>query len=285
MSNSLLCRPANRSDHTSLSAFLGGDIKLHRHMDWRTKLDWLGYQPFWLLKDKRQIQGVLSFPPDLAGVYWIRLFAASSYFPLAKAWEMLFSNAFQQYLFPKEAMIVALAYQSWMKNLLLSHGWQEYHQVVLMHWSGRLPEKVDLPCEALLRPMMHIDLEQVAFIDAQSFEPVWQHSSDAITRAFKQSVYATVVEIDDEVVGYQISTAEQFRAHLARLAVLPALRCQGIGYALVRDMLKHFKRPWTREISVNTQHNNQDSIRLYKKLGFELTEDSYPILNYPLAQP
>jgi hypothetical protein len=40
-------------------------------------------------------------------------------------------------------------------------------------------------------------------------------------QAYEQSAFATLMEIEGQIVAYQISTATSFSAHLALLAVLP----------------------------------------------------------------
>ena len=283
MDNTLLARPATQADHSELSIFLNSDIKIHRHLDWRAMLDWLSCEPFWLLMDSEKIQAVLSCPPDPVNIYWIRLFAISISFSNKRAWEILFRHVLQNHSFPAQSRIVALVYQAWMQEVLISQNWKTYQNVILLKWNRKIPSKPTLNEKCFIRPMMFSDLEIVAEIDAQSFEPVWQHSLETIRHAYEQAAYATVLEVNSEVIAYQISTAEHVRAHLARLAVLPAYRRQQYGYALVVDMLYHFRRPWIKEITVNTQEDNLKSIHLYQKTGFALTGETYPILEYPLT--
>jgi RimJ/RimL family protein N-acetyltransferase len=47
-------------------------------------------------------------------------------------------------------------------------------------------------------------------------------------------------------------------------------------------MLWHFSVPWMRQITVNTQHDNQASIHLYQRAGFEYQGESFPIFQYPV---
>jgi hypothetical protein len=46
------------------------------------------------------------------------------------------------------------------------------------------------------------------------------------------SAYATVAEIGDQLVGFQISTSNLFAYHLARLAVLPEMQQPMVGFRL-----------------------------------------------------
>jgi len=100
--------------------------------------------------------------------------------------------------------------------------------------------------------------------------------------AFLQSGYATVVENNDNVIGYQITTENLSAAHLARIAVLPEFQKNGIAGYLVSDLINFYKKSGFSRITVNTQNDNQSSAMLYKKFGFSLLPDHYPVFTYQL---
>jgi ribosomal protein S18 acetylase RimI-like enzyme len=99
---------------------------------------------------------------------------------------------------------------------------------------------------------------------------------------FSQAGYASLAQIGDEVVGYQISTRSSFGVHLARLAVLPGFQGRGIGFALVQALLKQARFAGLHRVTVNTQGDNQASLALYQKMGFILTGENYTVFTYPL---
>ena len=107
-----------------------------------------------------------------------------------------------------------------------------------------------------------------------------EHSFELIELAYEQAAYATIAAIDDEIVGYQISTATQYGAHLGRLAVDPQAQRRGIGFALLRHLQRQFKDTGPARISVNTHDTNQSSLGLYLKAGFSKTEEIYPVYQY-----
>jgi ribosomal-protein-alanine N-acetyltransferase len=124
---------------------------------------------------------------------------------------------------------------------------------------------------------MFEDLPAIAQLDAETFEPLWVNSLASIEQAYLQSEYATVAEKNQQIVGFQITTQNTFSAHLGRLAVTPAQQGQGIGMALLHDMLTHFQRIGIFKVGVNTQSTNQQSLRLYQRAGFVLTGVSFPV--------
>jgi ribosomal protein S18 acetylase RimI-like enzyme len=87
-----------------------------------------------------------------------------------------------------------------------------------------------------------------------------------------------VAVIDQKIVGYEMTTASQFSAHLARLAVLPEFRRGRIAKSMVCEMLRYFSNRGMMQLTVNTQNDNAASLHLYQSLGFERTGEEYPIL-------
>ncbi|HUV28496.1 MAG TPA: GNAT family N-acetyltransferase, partial [Anaerolineales bacterium] len=116
--------------------------------------------------------------------------------------------------------------------------------------------------------------------DKLAFGSIWHNSRISLEYAFRQAAIATITEIDGEIVGYQISTAMQMGGHLARLAIHPQIQRQGIGYAILRDLLIQFKQRGAMRITVNTQEDNLGSIALYENSGFSRTGETYPVYLY-----
>ena len=80
----------------------------------------------------------------------------------------------------------------------------------------------------------------------------------------------------------ELSTANDFSAHLARVAVLPQFQHEHIGHQLVEDMIDSFFQKGISSITVNTQSTNHASLRLYKKIGFRPTGDQFPVYGLPI---
>lgn len=145
--------------------------------------------------------------------------------------------------------------------------------------SGEIPEHK--PCPDLsIRPMSLDDLPSVEAIDKEAFGSLWHNSRQSLEYAFRQAAIATVVYCEENLVGYQISTAMQMGGHLARLATHPDYQRQGIGYSILRDLLLQFKQRGAKRITVNTQETNHASISLYENSGFMRTGETYPVFQY-----
>jgi len=254
--------------------------RVHQHLDWMRAVDWLDQMPFYLAEVDGNIRAALACPPDPERVAWIRVFAAVSATGIYDLWDALWERAHQDYLLSREVdWVVAILIQSWMKKLLVGKGFVERQRVVLLEWLPQdLPAGSELPLE--IREMRREDLPIVEKIDAAAFHPIWRNSLRALENAFIQAEIATIAFMGQKAVAYQISTATNEGGHLARLAVLPDFHSQGIGFAMVRDVLEKFLRRGARKVTVNTQSDNLASLGLYAKLGFQRTGDEFPVYQY-----
>lgn len=271
-------------DIQSLANLIHFDSLVHRHLDYRPPLNWVGEQPFPLLRHDREIVAAMACPPDPPRVAWIHLFAASYQIDPEKAWDRLWAAALEQ-LAQDEivAEAAAIPMHAWFEKILNKNHFQPTHSIVMLHWNRGAPlPKAHLPPGAILRSMTPEDLPEVQVVDETAFVPVWQNSLVCLEYALRQAAVATVVALGEHIVAYQISTTTPMGGHLARLAVLPELQGQGIGYALVRDLLAVFERSGAQTVSVNTQQKNEPSLAIYRKAGFQLTGEQYPIYQFAI---
>ena len=277
-----ITRPATLDDRKRLSYLIHFETYVHRHLDYRPPLDWVGYYPFLVLEQGNEIISALACPPDPPQVAWIRLFTTVYHYSVDQAWQTLWPFAYgelQEEYHP--GWVAAIPMQQWFASLLEKSDFQFTHSIVTLSWDrSSLPEIIKLN-GVTIRPMALDDLKAVRAIDAAAFVPIWQNSEAYLEVAFRQASMATVAEQNGALVGYQISTATPMGGHLARLAVLPLNQGRGLGYALLHNLLTQFSRRGARSITVNTQKDNQASLALYKKAGFRLTGEEYPV--YQLA--
>ncbi len=278
-----IVRTAQKSDQDAIQFFMDHAAAVHRHLDWRSPFDWFGNRNFLLSLQNEEIAGLLICTAEPDEVFWVRIFGADRFSQIEKQWKFLFKQLTVQLQDQKSPLTIAsIAYFDWMKKLLIENQWVVQQEVVQLRWVQKNLSKLDKkwPEELSIRPMTYNDIKTVTKIDQDCFLYIWKQSQDVIRRAFEQSSYTTVAVLEDEIVGFQISTSHKSIAHLARLAVLPKFQGQHIGQALVQNMLRHYSRPWIHEITVNTQHDNQVSLNLYHKMGFETTGERFPIFVY-----
>ncbi|NOZ00071.1 MAG: GNAT family N-acetyltransferase [Chloroflexi bacterium] len=276
-----LVRPADVRDQRKIANLMFFEAHVHRHLDWRTPLDWLGSPLYWVIEHNDQIVAALACPQDPPPIAWVRLFAHAGHFSSRDAWNMLWETAKAELGERGGATVAAITLHTWFQTLLQDSGFANRQQIIMMAWENRPVPQCARPRGVLLRPMTPDDLPQVADLDAAAFPPIWQNSLSALERAFPQAVVSTVAENEEgRLVGYQISTQSPFGAHLARLAVQPDAQQRGIGSALVCDLTAQLVHRGIQRLTVNTQSDNFASLALYKKNGFQTTGEQYPVYVY-----
>ena len=276
MSASLL-RPALPSDSQSISKLLL-ENEHHRHLDWRDPLGLLGLQPFLVLERGAQITAALACPPDPPGIAWLRLFATGGGESRIRSWNELWNTALGT--LSGKITAAAISLHDWMNDLLRSSGFQLTQELVMLE-KRVIPTHPSPPTSTPgIRPMLVQDLPSVAELDAAAFPLLWQITYADLQRAHQLAVFATVVEEQGRMQGYQVSTQTSIGLHLARLAVHPALQGKGIGQALVQDLFGKANQQGIKCCTVNTQGDNAVSLSLYNKLGFTLTGEKYPVFTF-----
>ena len=274
-------RPADLSDQQQLSNLIFFENRLHRHLDWRSPLEWLGAPFYWALDDGGQIMAALACPPEREVIAWVRLFVYSGRWSAENAWDMLWPAAREEIARAGGAKVAAIAIQPWFQNLLAAGGFENRQQIVLLEWRYR-PTAAHQTSGIRIRKMTEADLPEVEKTDAASFEPLWQNPLETLRRAFAQALYATVAQNEDRIIGYQISTGGGQRAHLARLAIHPVVQGKGAGSALLNDLFVFLTHTGISRLSVNTQSDNQASLSLYQRMGFVRTGERYPVYTFDI---
>ena len=273
-------RPATPGDHDQISHLLNNGSFVHRHLDWRTPLEWIGFQPYLVIEQNGQIRSVLACPPDPPLIGWVRVFATDGVFSAEHAWNILWENVLRVAETKLDSKVAVIVLQDWLQEILVKSGFACHQEIVMLTWRGKKIPVVNLPGEFRIREMVEDDLARVAELDTIAFDPLWQNTSSALLKAFRQAALATTVEANGVIAGYQISTKNLLGGHLARLAVHPAMQGKGLGFSLVADMIQKLNRIGVINITVNTQSDNLTSLSLYKRIGFRETGDRYPVFTY-----
>jgi ribosomal-protein-alanine N-acetyltransferase len=275
-------RSAVLTDQRQITNLMRFSPSIHRHLDWRYPLDWIGSPPFFVLEIQGQIISALACPPDPPAVAWVRLFVNSGKIPLEESWRMLWDAAQLDLVHKGGFTVAAILLQEWYQKLLLPSGFFNRQSIVMLKREEQTHLEISLPAGVFIRSMLQYDLPAVAELDAAAFEPLWQNSLPSLERAYSQAVLATVAEADGQVLGYQLSTRNPLGAHLARLAVRPDLQARGLGRALVADLIQQAERHAMFHLTVNTQSDNAASLALYKKIGFHETGERFPVYQLPI---
>ena len=268
-------RQAKDRDNERIAILVSNAAFVHRHLDWTPLLDWINVSPFLLIENDGVLTSLLACPQDPDGITWIKCFASTQGSDPSDVLKSMLGKISTENL-NTTGNFYALGLQDWFIRILEKNNFKEFQKViVLSHESKSNP--FPPPVTALVRPMEIGDVEEVAVLDRDSFESMWVISPQALKLAYLQSAHASVVEVNGKLIGYELSTASGSSAHLARVAVHPDHQHENIASNLVHNMINYFHCNNIFSITVNTQQDNLSSQALYRKMGFHLTGEQYPI--------
>ncbi len=280
----LRVRHAVADDYQQISELVFYEANSHRHLDWRSPLEWLGGSNYWVIEDSGRVLAVFACPEDPPQVAWIRIFGYHLQITEAEAWSTLWREARSEIrASAPQTQIASIVVKQWFHKLLLTSGFEPQQNIVLLQLMNENIRAFAAPQDFRVRAMRDDDLPFVAEVDLNAFGPFWHNTLDALRRARSQAVHATVAENDSGLIGYQISTGNMLGAHLARLGVRQDAQGMGVGTSLVNDLIQSLNEKEINRLSVNTQSDNSASLALYKKMGFVRTGESFPVLIYPTS--
>jgi ribosomal protein S18 acetylase RimI-like enzyme len=277
-----MVRTADLNDHQQLSNLIFFETRLHRHLDWRSPIEWLGDPYYWALDEGRQITAALACPTEVDGIAWVRLFVYTGHWLPEDAWSLLWGTAREAIVQTGGATVAAIAMQPWFQKILADSNFENRQQIVMLDWHNQ-PLTANKVEGIRIRRMTEADIPAVTRVDNAAFEPLWHNSLDTLQRAFSQALTVTVAESKAGIIGYQLTTGHGQRAHLARLAVHPTMQGHGVGRALLNDLFAYLTHTGTTRLSVNTQSDNKFSLKLYENMGFHRTGEEFPVYTFKVS--
>lgn len=110
-------------------------------------------------------------------------------------------------------------------------------------------------------------IPQIAALEKRCFSDPWSERSIASELENPLSLWLVAVE-EDRVVGYVGSQSVLGEADMMNLAVSPDARRQGIGQALVEELIRRLSHERVRSLTLEVRVSNAPAAALYEKLGF-----------------
>jgi ribosomal-protein-alanine N-acetyltransferase len=115
--------------------------------------------------------------------------------------------------------------------------------------------------------MGYRDLDAVFAIESLSFQGPWRLNSFA--RAVDDPrQHFLVAELGRQLVGYGGFWVEADRAHIAKVAVRPDFRRQGIGSVILQRLLEDIRSLRLRHAFLEVRRSNLVAQELYRRFGF-----------------
>jgi ribosomal-protein-alanine N-acetyltransferase len=119
-----------------------------------------------------------------------------------------------------------------------------------------------------LRRLTLSDLDDVERIERSSYPTPWSRSMFAGELAKPSSLSLAAVTEAGELVGYLVLSRYVDAWHVMNIAVDPDWRRQGIGSAMLAQLLEDTRSAERRGYTLEVRVSNADAIRLYERFGF-----------------
>lgn len=276
--------PYERKYRNAVLSLLFYARHVHSHLDWYQAGQWLDVEERFvrLAYDKDVVVGVIGVSHPIQHTAWIRLAAVRQRYDLGlvlgQIWQSLADELAQAHIHTISALVI----NNWIAAHLPQMGFDYAEDVVTLYRSGtNLPPPRQHTLR--IRNAYLADLRAIAAVDNVAFAAAWQMSTTDLRYAQRQAASCTVAEDDSGIIGYQITTRHHTSAHLARLAVLPKMQGQGVGAAILDQLINSLNARGVRSITVNTQASNIRSQRLYQRYGFRHNGFDLPIWSRELS--
>lgn len=122
--------------------------------------------------------------------------------------------------------------------------------------------------EIELRDMRASDAREIAEIEKHTFSLPWSESSLAALSCAPNAI-ARVAESGGRVVGYYSLYRSFDEGDVNNIAVTEDMRGQGIGNALMRDMLEQCGQAGIDRLFLEVRASNKTARALYEKFSFK----------------
>jgi ribosomal-protein-alanine N-acetyltransferase len=129
------------------------------------------------------------------------------------------------------------------------------------------PEDLREVPEVQIRPMMEMDLAEVAAIEHKSYAFPW--SENIFRDCLRVGYTCRALDLAGQIIGYGVMSLGAGEAHILNLCIREEFRIVGFGRRLLEHMLERAAASGISEAFLEVRPSNLAAIRLYQRLGFE----------------
>jgi len=129
------------------------------------------------------------------------------------------------------------------------------------------PENLRAAPEVHIRPMMEIDLPEVAVIEQTSYVFPW--SENIFRDCLRVGYTCRALDLAGQIIGYGVMSLGAGEAHILNVCVRDQFRNVGFGRRLLEHLLERASAAGVAEAFLEVRPSNLSAIRLYQHMGFE----------------
>lgn len=122
--------------------------------------------------------------------------------------------------------------------------------------------------EIEISEMQPQDVREVALLEKEIFSMPWSENGFLTSLQSEDTLYL-VVRKKHELIGYCGFLQSFDEADITNVAVSPAYRGKGVGYAMLAELMRRGRERGVARYTLEVRTGNVFAIRLYHRLGFE----------------
>jgi ribosomal-protein-alanine N-acetyltransferase len=288
---------ADQIDPVALLRRLADARRVHNRMDWWTVDEWLPSDAWvWRRDGAMLIYPHAHTPQDVwrsgpTRTAWLRWCGVSDGASASPVLRDLFGRALRRCAAIGVSSVWAIVEPGdWLTSYLANAGFARVDR--MLTYQTDLNRVADWrAADRTHESPVHIrqawpeDLDAVIALDERTFEEPWRYGP-VIRRVYAQSNIfdVAVVENTGAIVGYASALQDAAHVHVVRLAVDASHRRRGIATQLLANIVRTGMRAGAARLSLNTQHTNTESQRLYERLGFHKRLEQPHVMRCDLPQ-
>lgn len=123
-----------------------------------------------------------------------------------------------------------------------------------------------VPKELTFRPMADSDIAQVMVIEMAGHAYPW--TEGILHDCLRTGYRCQVAEYAGEIVAFSVIQIAAGEAHVFNVCVNKVQQRQGLGAAVLKELLDAAERAQVRSIFLEVRPSNEAAVRLYERFGF-----------------
>ena len=134
----------------------------------------------------------------------------------------------------------------------------------------------------VIRKANKSDIDAIHYIEKESFSDFYP--SSFLEDLFEKNHDFFVISVDGNIVGYAVTKIKTGGiVHIVAIAVLSKYRNKKLGTKFLGSIHDYYNASKTNYFFLEVKNNNEKAIRLYKSLGYNISEfrkNYYPDMSH-----
>ena len=245
-------------------------IYTNSHLGWFDIWQITNNNGFILFEEEKSNHFLIALQPVTSSIYWLHSFYSSS---SPKTYAL--SDKLKNNLPQGRHSIYTIASHKWYSDLLERNGFRISDEIIQLETTD-----ISLPdiSENLKVNEFPSEMVNAAWVNCEfGFPPLWRISKKELSLAHESSNYKRVITYSGNPIAYLLADINEEDCYIERLSVTPDFQKNGFATSLIAHMVKDCHKIGISRFLVNTNLNNKEAIRFYKRLNFRENGERLPV--------